>query len=127
MSTVHCNTVQTSSGGPVTLTKQQAAKAWVNFNGVGTVSVRSSLNHASLTDNATGDYTTSFTSSFANNDYTIGGTTRHPGTASGGVYQGPHTNDSDQATGSLRAYTITAGNAVADMQYCFPVFIGDLA
>jgi hypothetical protein len=32
MSTVHCNTVQTSSGGPVTLTKQAAAKVIFSMN-----------------------------------------------------------------------------------------------
>ena len=32
MSTVHCNTVQTSSGGAVTLTKQAAAKVTFNMN-----------------------------------------------------------------------------------------------
>ena len=33
MSTVVTNTIETSTGGPVTLTKQHAAKAWINLSG----------------------------------------------------------------------------------------------
>jgi len=69
MSTVHCNTVQTSSGGPVTLTKQSAAKAWVNFNGSGTVAIRDSENVTSILDEGSGDYTVNFTNSMANANY----------------------------------------------------------
>ena len=54
MSTVHCNTVQTSSGGPVTLTKQSAAKAWINHTQVTTSAIRDSFNISSITDAGTG-------------------------------------------------------------------------
>ena len=37
------------------------AKAWVNFNGTGTVAIRASYNVSSITDNGTGDYTVNFT------------------------------------------------------------------
>lgn len=40
-----------------------SAKAWVNFNGGGTVAIRDSLNVASLTDNGVGDYTVNFSNS----------------------------------------------------------------
>jgi hypothetical protein len=46
-----------------------SAKYWVNFNGTGTPSVRNSLNHSSITDNSTGDFTLTYTSSFSANDY----------------------------------------------------------
>ena len=36
-------------------------RAWVNFNGTGTVAVRASGNVSSITDNGTGDYTVNFT------------------------------------------------------------------
>ena len=36
-------------------------RAWVNFNGTGTVAIRSSGNVTSITDNGTGDYTVNFT------------------------------------------------------------------
>ena len=46
-----------------------SAKAWVNFNGTGTVAIRDSLNVGSITDNGTGDYTLSYSSSMANTSY----------------------------------------------------------
>ena len=39
-----------------------SAKAWVNFNGSGTIATRDSFNVSTLTDEGTGDYTNSFTS-----------------------------------------------------------------
>ena len=70
MSTVHCNTVQTSSGGAVTLTKQNASKAWINFAGAGT-SVNDSLNISSLADNATGKFTVTMSSAMDAVNYAV--------------------------------------------------------
>jgi len=44
-----------------------SAKAWVNYKGTTNV-IRSSLNTSSMTDNATGDFTQNFTSSFDGED-----------------------------------------------------------
>ena len=49
------------------------AKAWVNFNGSGTVAIRSSFNVSSITDNGTGDYTVNFTTAMPNANYAITG------------------------------------------------------
>jgi hypothetical protein len=46
-----------------------SAKAWVNFDGTGTIAARDSLNLSSLTDNGTGDYTVNFSSAFGAADY----------------------------------------------------------
>ena len=54
---------------PVTLTGQTAAKAWVNFNGTGTVAIRESNGVSSLTDTASGDYTVNFSSAMSDADY----------------------------------------------------------
>ena len=48
-----------------------AAKAWVNFNGVGTIAIRDSFNVSSLTDGGTGIYSISFTTGMANTDYCV--------------------------------------------------------
>jgi hypothetical protein len=45
------------------------AKAWVNFNGTGTVAIRASANVSSITDNAVGDYTVNFTTAMADANY----------------------------------------------------------
>jgi hypothetical protein len=44
-------------------------RAWVNFDGTGTVSIRDSGNVSSITDNGTGIYTVNFTTAMPDNDY----------------------------------------------------------
>jgi hypothetical protein len=46
-----------------------ACRAWVNFNGTGTVAIRASGNVSSITDNGTGDYTINFTTAMPDADY----------------------------------------------------------
>jgi len=46
-----------------------SAKAWVNFNGTGTVAIRASYNVSSITDNGVGDYTVNFTTALADANY----------------------------------------------------------
>jgi hypothetical protein len=50
---------------------QGSAKAWVNFNGTGTVAIRASYNVSSITDNGTGLYTVNFTNAFADANYCV--------------------------------------------------------
>ena len=82
MSTLKADTIVASNGSsPVTLTKQQAAKAWFHYDGSGTT-FADSFNGASATDDGTGTYTMTFTSSMSNANYAVtvsdddGGTTR---------------------------------------------------
>jgi hypothetical protein len=49
----------------------QLCKAWVNFNGTGTVAIRASYNVSSITDNGTGDYTVNFTTAMADANYIV--------------------------------------------------------
>ena len=49
-------------------------RAWVNFNGSGTVAIRASGNVSSITDNGTGDYTVNFTTAMPDADYAMIGT-----------------------------------------------------
>ena len=48
---------------------QFTAKAWVNFNGSGTLAIRDSHNVSSVTDNGTGQYTVNFANAMANANY----------------------------------------------------------
>ena len=50
-----------------------ACRAWVNFNGVGVVSVIASGNVSSVTDNGVGDYTLNFATPMPNANYSIAG------------------------------------------------------
>jgi hypothetical protein len=47
-----------------------AARAWVNFNGTGTVAIRASGNVSSITDNGTGNYRVNFTTAMSDTNYT---------------------------------------------------------
>lgn len=64
-----------SSGSPPTIQDSAGTeigtfcRAWVNFNGTGTVAIRSSFNVTSITDNNTGDYTVNFTTAMADANY----------------------------------------------------------
>jgi hypothetical protein len=44
-------------------------RAWVNFNGTGTVAIRASGNVSSITDNGTGNYTVNFTTAMPDANY----------------------------------------------------------
>jgi hypothetical protein len=56
---------------PITDVINGSAKAWVNFNGTGTVAIRGSYNVSSITDNGTGNYTVSFTSALPDTNYAV--------------------------------------------------------
>ena len=56
--------------GKIGTTEQgQLCKAWVNFNGTGTVAIRASFNVSSITDNGVGDYTVNFTTALPDANY----------------------------------------------------------
>jgi hypothetical protein len=68
MSTISANTFLAADGTTTTepnipALDQRMAKAWVSFNGIGTLSIIQSYNVSSLTDNSVGDYTVNWSSS----------------------------------------------------------------
>jgi uncharacterized protein (AIM24 family) len=69
--TISNGTVSTSSANVI----QGSAKAWVNFNGTGTVAIRASYNVSSITDNGTGNYTINFTNAMVDANYAVTVTT----------------------------------------------------
>ena len=52
----------------------------MNFNGTGTVAIRSSYNVSSITDNGNGDYTVNFTTALSDANYAISGVAKYNGT-----------------------------------------------
>jgi hypothetical protein len=66
MSTLKVSTLQNLSG-----TEVYTCKAWVNFNGTGTVAIRASGNVSSITDNGTGNYTVNFTNAMPDTNYAV--------------------------------------------------------
>jgi hypothetical protein len=67
-----------------------AARAWINFNGIGTVAINSSGNVSSITDFGTGDYSVNFTIAMPDNLYSVvtAGTATTDSTTTN-PYQGP--------------------------------------
>jgi hypothetical protein len=87
MSTAKFDTLSNLAGTqsvPVATVAQGSAKAWVNFNGTGTVAIRASFNVSSITDNGTGNYTVNFTTAMPEENYAwqVGGWNN--GTGNGG-------------------------------------------
>jgi hypothetical protein len=59
-----------------------SARAWVNFNGTGTVAIRASGNVSSITDNSVGNYTVNFATAMPDANYSYCGS---HSSGSGGV------------------------------------------
>lgn len=59
--------------GGSTLYPEFKCRAWVNFNGTGTIAIRASGNVSSITDNGVGDYTVNFTSAMPDGNYSVTG------------------------------------------------------
>ena len=53
------------------INQARIAKAWVNFDGTGTIAIRESYNVSSLTDHATGDYTVTFSTAMTDANYAV--------------------------------------------------------
>ncbi len=95
-------------------------RAWVNFNGTGTVAINASGNVSSITDNGTGDYTMNFTTAMPDANYSVAGTSYTTGNAAiGGVTGG--TNYSFAAS-SLRFFTRSTSSTYDPTVVCISIF-----
>ena len=90
-------------------------RAWVNFNGTGTVTIRASGNVSSITDNGTGDYTVNFTNAMPDANYSVVASSRQL-TASGylSVATDVGTGGSN-LTRTTSAYQIQMANVVGGL------------
>ena len=92
-------------------------KAWVNFNGTGTVAIRDSFNVSSITDNGTGDYTINFTTALPNTNYSVSGCAAYDTTYQGRYMFAPYV--SAPTTTALRVGTTYQYNTLQDCEYVF--------
>ena len=92
-----------------------ACRAWVNFNGTGTVAIRASGNVSSITDNGTGDYTVNFTTAMPDANYAVMGTAQISSFAGTG-WQGYSVSISSAAptTSAVRVLTSSYGAGAFD-------------
>ena len=74
--TIIADTLTHSTAGSVTTdyVVNGSAKAWINFDGTGTIATRDSLNVSSITDEGTGYYQYDFTNAMSNANYSASGT-----------------------------------------------------
>jgi len=122
LSEIRATTISDAAGtGPITLTGQSAAKAWVSFSGTGTIATRDSENVSSLTDNATGDYTIGFTAAMDNSNYAV------PTGFSGNGTNNFHALEAASFAGSVRVYGVQWGVAFYDTNRYSVSILGDLA
>jgi hypothetical protein len=89
-------------------------RAWVNFNGTGTVAINASGNVSSITDHGTGNYTINFTTALADANYSSYGSCRP--TAGGSPHYLFYVENRDnvsRTTSALRIYLLNPTNQLA--------------
>ena len=89
-----------------------ACRAWVNFNGTGTVAIRDSGNVSSITDNGTGNYTVNFTTAMSDVNYFPAMSGGRADSTSLGIGQ---FNTGQRTTSSV--YLFTSGNTGGALDY----------
>lgn len=101
-------------------------RAWVNFNGTGTVAIRASANVSSITDNAVGNYTVNFTIAMPDTNYAMltagnGSTASDPATTNALIGQCSNTT---QNTGDCTVKNLygTGGTAFDVAKICVAIF-----
>ena len=95
------------------------AKAWVNFNGEGTVAIRDSFNVSSISDNGTGQYTINFSNAMSNADYAVA---TAGGGGSGSLSDG--CNISSLTTNGFFSHW-GSGGSQSDFPRCHFIVMGD--
>jgi len=91
-----------------------ACRAWVNFNGTGTVAIRASGNVSSITDNGTGNYTVNFTTAMPDASYCLAGSASKAPLATPRIVAG---STSVPAAGSVQIQSSDDGGTVNDCEF----------
>jgi len=115
MSTLRVDAI-TNQAGTTQPDIDGVAKAWVNFNGTGTVAINESFNVSSITDNATGDYTINFSTSIVDTNYAAAGSSDGYGGGAGVVFGPP-------ATGSIGMKVFDQSGTLRDHDKVFAIFV----
>jgi hypothetical protein len=122
MSTIRCDNFGPSAGG-TTYSARGIAKAWVNFDGTGTIAARDSENVSSLTDNGSSDYTVNWSSSLGNANYNF----TFGGNVADGVVAAINTGQAAPTASAIRVRSYNVSWAGVDGSYVNLSINGDLA
>jgi len=127
MSILKVNTLEEATSGGATFF---TAKAWVNFNGTGTVAIRDSGNVSSITDNSTGLYTANLTNAMANSNYEVSGSAGNSTSTVSQeiIFYGSNVTPVSPSTTAVGTKVInSAATAIQDAAYVTFAVFGDLA
>ena len=128
-SELRVNTLKDAAGNNSIATSFVAggsAKAWVDFNGTGTVAIRDSFSVSSITDNGTSDYTTTFASAMSNDDFAV--SAQSTSTGSGYICNAPKNAASGSiSTTIIRSIGIDFNGNTNDHEFVHHIIHGDLA
>jgi hypothetical protein len=94
----------------------QLCRAWVNFNGAGTVAIRASYNVSSITDNGQGDFTINFATALVDANYCAVGSAGR-GAAGDGPRQVATNAEADPTTSACRINTSNSAGAAQDLEF----------
>jgi hypothetical protein len=86
-------------------------RAWVNFNGTGTVAIRASFNVSSITDNGTGDYTVNFITAMPDANYSVSGSAGDASTGASLFYSSAYNQIPTSSAFRFAITTTAASNA----------------
>ena len=87
-------------------------RAWVNFDGTGTVAIRASGNVSSITDNSTGNYTVNFTAALVDANYGVALGIQKQTTGVAGL-----SRNVSATTSAYRLLTTDASGTALDCEY----------
>ena len=109
MSTAKFNTWLNPDG-----TQNYKCRAWVNFNGTGTVAIRAAGNVTSITDLGTGWYTVNFTNAMPDTNFIVCGLPGQPAAYWGPAMDGGAVNTTSANVSTQRRATSSGNNEAYD-------------
>ena len=127
MSSLQVDNIQSYNANPPVIKSSSGAevgtfcRAWVNFNGTGTVAIRQSFNVSSITDNGAGDYTVNFSTAMPDANYSMAGSGRYQDNSSAATMRvvsicSVGTLANAMTTSSVRVSTQYQNGGVEDLQ-----------
>ena len=132
MSTLAVATIKSaSSAAPVFQNssgteKGQLAKAWISFDGTGTIAINDSFNISSIADNATGVYTVTLSNAMANANYCVNVSVKSNLSNQNTFANLGGTSESDPSTTAFQIATMGSTNLSAtDGAFVFAAVFGD--
>ena len=124
MSTLTVGTIKSNTTAPPAVQNSAGTeigtfcRAWVNFNGTGTVAILSSGNVTSITDGGVGTYTVNFTTAMSDVNYAV-----ETSSIAAAVNAPRHTQYNTLAVGSVVVYCCdTAGGAADPASFSVAIF-----